>query len=68
MEPTEGCETSAALKLTPGKNSKEDIQHKVCDSFVWVRDLSPHSGQDKTEPDYLSVDFRRKLLGLGKWK
>jgi hypothetical protein len=26
MEPTEGSETSAALKLTPGKYPKEDIQ------------------------------------------
>jgi hypothetical protein len=43
-------------------------QHKVCDSFVWVRGLVPHSGQDNTEPGCLSVDFRRKLLGLGKWK
>jgi hypothetical protein len=26
MEPTQGSETSAALKLTPGKYPKEDIQ------------------------------------------
>ena len=36
-------------------------QYKACDSFLWVRELAPHSGEDDTEPDYLSVDFRRIL-------
>jgi len=43
-------------------------QHKVCDPFVWVRELAPHSGEDNTELDYLGVDFRRNLLDLRKWK
>jgi hypothetical protein len=30
MEPTEGSETSAALKLTPGEYPKEDIQKTHC--------------------------------------
>jgi len=43
-------------------------QHKVCDSFLWVRELAPHSGEDSTEPRYLSMDFRRNILDLRKWK
>jgi hypothetical protein len=46
MEPTEGSETSAALKLTPGKYPKEDIQH-LC--------LGPSNG-------FLSLGFFRPQL------
>jgi hypothetical protein len=37
MEPTEGSETSAALKLTPGKYPKEDIQHSKPDEILKSR-------------------------------
>jgi hypothetical protein len=37
MEPTEGSETSAALKLTPGKYPKEDIQHSKPDESLKSR-------------------------------
>jgi len=43
-------------------------QHEVCNLFLWFRELAPQSGEDNTEPDYLSVDFRRNLLDLRKWK
>jgi len=37
MEPTEGSETSAALKLTPGIYPKEDIQHSKPDESLKSR-------------------------------
>jgi hypothetical protein len=37
MEPTEGSETSAALKLTPGKYPKEEIQHSKPDESLKSR-------------------------------
>jgi hypothetical protein len=37
MEPTDGSETSAALKLTPGKYTKEDIQHSKPDESLKSR-------------------------------
>jgi hypothetical protein len=37
MEPTEGSETSAALKLTPRKYPKEDIQHSKPDESLKSR-------------------------------
>jgi hypothetical protein len=40
MEPTEGFETSAALKLTPGKHRKEDIQHSKPDESLKSRQCS----------------------------
>jgi hypothetical protein len=37
MEPTEGSEMSAALKLTPGKYPKEDIQYSKPDESLKSR-------------------------------
>jgi hypothetical protein len=37
MERTEGSETSAALKLTPGKYPKEDTQHSKPDESLKSR-------------------------------
>jgi hypothetical protein len=39
MEPTEGSETSVALKLTPGIYPKEDIQHSKPDESLKSRIL-----------------------------
>ena len=46
MEPTEGSETSADLKLTPGKYPKEHIQYSKHDESLKSRILqaSPWSG------------------------
>jgi hypothetical protein len=54
MEPTEGSETSAALKLTPGKYPKEDIQQitLTCLFHVCAHRLKPYSS------GFISLEIR----------
>jgi hypothetical protein len=46
MEPTEGSETSAALKLTPGIYLKEDIQHSKPDESLKSRRMTDALHED----------------------
>jgi hypothetical protein len=63
MERTEGSETSAALKLTPGIYPKEDIQHSKPDESLKSRintRISKKFINKKRKWDYLKI-FLRKL-------
>jgi hypothetical protein len=61
MEPTEGSETSVALKMTPGIYPKEDIQHSRPDESLKSSNRFVVRTQAIHNLSYLTVLFVRAV-------